>query len=304
MSAHDRLQKVFQTSPRIACDNQSKIVFISDCHRGDDSWADNFAKNQNLYFSALTHYYREGYTYIELGDGDELWENKQLSQIMEVHSNVFWLMSKFYRENRLYLLYGNHDMVKRNKKQQCCMCSYYDVRSRSQAPLCPKICFYEGLVLHYVPTDDEIFLVHGHQADFLNYTLWRLARFLVRYVWKPLEIIGIQNPTAAAKNYKTRDMVERKLIEWVQVEGHMMIAGHTHRPVFPHAGEPLYFNDGSCVHPRCITGIELNAGSISLIKWAYKTRLDGTVYVGRETLAGPASLDSFLHNKAIADAVL
>jgi hypothetical protein len=60
-----------------------------------------------------------------------------------------------------------------------------------------------------------------------------------------------------------------------------IIAGHTHRPVFANlslterrcleAGvgtpgvrrkekaDPVYYNTGSCVHPRCITGIEITA---------------------------------------------
>jgi len=29
----------------------------------------------------------------------------------------------------------------------------------------------------------------------------------------------------------------------------MLIAGHTHRPSFPDDGQPLYFNDDSCVSP-------------------------------------------------------
>ena len=89
---------------------------MSDCHRGDGSWADDFSKNQNIYFAALTHYYNENYTYIEIGDGDELWENKKLSDIIQVHSDVFWLLSKFYNEDRLYLIFGNHDMVKKDNE--------------------------------------------------------------------------------------------------------------------------------------------------------------------------------------------
>lgn len=59
----------------------------------------------------------------------------------------------------------------------------------------------------------------------------------------------------------------------------IIIAGHTHRPVFANLSlterrflesgvgtpgvrrkekaDPVYYNAGSCVHPRCITGIEI-----------------------------------------------
>ena len=57
-----------------------------------------------------SYYYEQGYIYIELGDGDELWECRDLTQIIDIHSNVFWLMSKFYYEHRFFMLYGNHDL--------------------------------------------------------------------------------------------------------------------------------------------------------------------------------------------------
>ena len=34
------------------------------------------------------------------------------------------------------------------------------------------------------------------------------------YVWKPLEQIGILDPTSAAKNYAVKQRTEKKLAEW------------------------------------------------------------------------------------------
>lgn len=293
------LTTVFKTSPQIPISDQSKIVIMSDCHRGDGTWADDFAKNQNIYFSALTDYLNAGYTYIELGDGDELWENDQLKDIINVHKHVFWLLNKFFERNRLYMIYGNHDIVKRNKKYvKEHLYYYYDERLKKRVPLFKGIDIHEGLVLYDEDTGDKIFLVHGHQVDFLNSNLWRMARFLVRYVWRPLELFGVNDPTSTAKNYKKKEKVERKLTEWVKKEDQMLIAGHTHRPVFPDADQPLYFNDGSCVHPRCITAIEISNGEIMLVKWCVKTRVNGTLYIGREILAGPERLSRYLHNES------
>lgn len=73
----------------------------------------------------------------------------------------------------------------------------------------------------------------------------------------------------------------------------MVIAGHTHRPVLPTPGESLYVNDGSCVHPRCITAIEIDGGMITLVKWCTLTRADRSLYVGREVLAGPFRLRDY-----------
>ena len=105
----------------------------------------------------------------------------------------------------------------------------------------------------------------------MNDNLWRVSRFLVRYLWRPLENFGVEDPTRAAKNYKEKNNVDKRLSEWAEREGVIVIAGHTHRPVFPSNGEGKCFNDGSCVHPRCITAIEIVNGEISLVKWSIKS---------------------------------
>lgn len=297
-----RLTKIFEESDEIIYDDSSRIVFMSDCHRGDGSWSDDFSRNQNLCFVALNHYFKGNYTYIEIGDGDELWKNKKLTDIVQAHSDIFWLLSKFFNEGRLYMIYGNHDIVKNNNKfVQTNLYQYFDEVKKKYIPLFENIKIHEGLVLRYRDTDEKIFLVHGHQVDFLNDKLWRLARFLVRYLWRPLELYGVNDPTSTAKNYYKKEAVGKELTKWVEKEKHMLIAGHNHRPMFPEVGEPPYFNDGSCVHPRCITAIEISDGSIILVKWNVKTRDDGTLYIGREVLAGPRKLKNYfrnIHNKS------
>jgi len=294
VDALKHVSQVFEAAEQIPFDDSSRIVLMSDCHRGDGSWADEFSRNQNLYFAALTHYYKEKFTYIEIGDGDELWENSRFTDIKQVHSDVFWLLSRFYNEDRLYLIFGNHDMVKKdNRFVKNNLYQYFDESGKRHVSLFKNIKFHEGLVLNHRGTGDKVFLVHGHQVDFLNYRLWKPARFLVRYLWRPLTIFGVNDPTRAAKNYKKKDAVEKRLTEWVIEEKHILIAGHTHRPMFPEVGEPPYFNDGSCVHPRCITAIEIADGCIVLVKWNVKTKDDGTLFIGREVLAGPRRLRDY-----------
>lgn len=121
----------------------------------------------------------------------------------------------------------------------------------------------------------------------------KAGRFLVRHIWRPLELLGANDPTSAAKNYKKKVAIEKKLIEWVKRKNQMLIAGHTHRPVFPEINEPHYFNDGSCVHPRCITGIEIADGCITFVKWSVKAKKDGTLFVGRDVLERPNKLKDY-----------
>ncbi|MDE6906348.1 MAG: metallophosphoesterase family protein [Lachnospiraceae bacterium] len=274
-----RLDKSFKNAPVLPLYPHSKAVLISDCHRGTGNSNDNFLKNQHLYAAALHYYYSRGFTYIEMGDGDELWENRSISVIREIHSDVFWQLSLFERENRLYMLYGNHDHVMKNSSDQyheglilkMCGCVSEDKNS------CPRLrCL-------------ELYLTHGHQAELLNSTFWKLSRFLVRYLWKPLEQLGVLDPTSAAKNYHRRRKSERRLSAWAVKNNCYLITGHTHRPMLGDENTH-YFNTGSCVHPRCITCLEIENASICLVKWFVEVRKDNSLYVAREVLAGPLSL--------------
>jgi len=82
MSAAKHLSQVMSTAKVIPFDETSKFIIMSDCHRGEGNWGDNFSSNQNLYFTALSYYNKRSFTYIELGDGDELWENRRMKNII------------------------------------------------------------------------------------------------------------------------------------------------------------------------------------------------------------------------------
>lgn len=292
MSLESRLSHSFDTAPVLPLNYNTRYVLFSDCHRGCANSNDNFLKNQNLYFSALQHYYQHGFTYIELGDGDELWENRKIEAIIEVHSNVFWLLTQFASRNRLYLLYGNHDMIKKKTTYPTCHCSsYFCTESQQMQPLFPNLRYYEGVILEDI-SGLRLYLTHGHQADLLNSVFWRVSRFLVRYIWKPLEHIGVLDPTSAAKNNYRKTQTEKRLSSWAEKKQQILITGHTHRPRL-NGTDSFYYNTGSCVHPRCVTCIEIQNRSLTLCKWTINTRLDRTLYVAREVLAGPFSLSQY-----------
>ena len=60
MSSASRLDKAYKNAKRITFNDTSKFILFSDCHRGDNSFADDFANNRNIYFHALKHYYNKG----------------------------------------------------------------------------------------------------------------------------------------------------------------------------------------------------------------------------------------------------
>lgn len=298
MSSQTRLDRAYQQAKRIDFNDQSKFILFSDCHRSDGSFADDFANNRNIYFHALNHYYLHGFQYIELGDGDELWENLFFKDILEANKNVFLLQQKFFNDNKLHKIWGNHDMVFRNNNTvQKNFSEYFDPNLGEKVSLMPGLQYHEGIVLVHQETKQEIFLTHGHQADFMNYVGWKINQFLVRVLWKPLQIWGIKDPTSPAKNYVELIKVERRIKEWILQNGNKItITGHTHRPRFstPNDGQANYFNDGSCVHPRSITGIEIENGQIALIKWFIDTKEDGVLQIVKEYIQKPEKLKYYL----------
>ena len=165
MSVSTRLTEVFQSAQEIPFDDTSRFIFFSDCHRGDNRWADSFAKNQNVFFFALEYYFNEGFTYFEIGDGDELYENKHFSDIRSAQSHIFWRMREFYRAGRFHMIYGNHDLERANPKiVEKTLFHYIDDRTGQREPLFDGLQLHEGLVIKHTPTGGKIFLVHGHQA--------------------------------------------------------------------------------------------------------------------------------------------
>ena len=289
-----KLDQLFTYAPVLSYKKDSKVILMSDCHRGQGNWGDNFLPNQNVFYGALEYYYDHGFTYIELGDGDELWENRSMNAILRTHSRVFRLMNAFYRQKRLYMLYGNHDIIKRrqNLLKPDCRNYYCDTIEKEDSFL-DKILYHEGLILQSEEDNSQLFLIHGHQGSLLNDELWHLGRFLVRYVWRPLELVGFKAPTGAGRSKKLVEKIEKELCSYARTNSKILIAGHTHRPVFPHPGDCPYFNDGSCVHPQCITGLEIENNALTLVKWSISATPERLLYIDRQILDGPEPIAAY-----------
>jgi predicted phosphodiesterase len=253
----------------------------------------------------LEHYLKEGFTYIELGDAEELWENDAFEQIYITHTSIYDLLRRFHdpdpAKTRYLKVWGNHDEDWRD--------STTPLRT-----LFPDIQVHEAILL------GPILLLHGHQVDpICSGPRARISRLLVRKFWSVLQQIGFIDPTRAAENPGSSNKIDKILYRFARGKmrenrklsrlipdnnrenGSIVIAGHTHRPVFANLSlterrfletgigtpgvlrkdkaEPVYYNTGSCVHPRCITGIEITAAPskdnepvrphFTLVKWGY-----------------------------------
>ena len=275
------------TTP-IPIDKTSRLIFFSDCHRGVNNWSDDFAHNQLIFFHALRYYYENQFTYVEVGDGDELWENRRIQDIRRAHSHVFWMLRNLFLDDRLMLIRGNHNWHDRYYSKDL---AQYTGRELGQVePLFAGIKTHVAIAFQYEDTRRPILVAHGHQGDIMSRYLWRLGAPLVRYLWRPLQLLGVKDPTNPASSMPRQSVVEGNLGSWVQRTGSVLICGHTHKPRF---GYPLmrYFNTGSCIHPRCIVGLEIKDGLIELIKWYTNVDDTGRLMIERQALELPMSLE-------------
>jgi UDP-2,3-diacylglucosamine pyrophosphatase LpxH len=300
MSKHSRLTEVFQKARRIQFNDSSRIIFFSDVHRGDNSWADDFARNQTIYTYALNHYYDAGFTYVEVGDGDELMKNDSVRAIRHAHATVYRLIRDFFNDGRFYFIFGNHDVEYAFPEfQKKYLHNIYNEIHEREEPLFPGITVHEGLVFQHEETNSDLFVVHGHQGEIINDRQWWISRLFLRRLWRPLQLLGLQDPTSISANPTLRRRVENQITDWVVQNDQPVICGHTHQARFPKNNEPPYFNSGSCVHPRWISGIEIDNGLITLVRWRIRTKKKGTLYVKRDIAGGPTPLTKIFRHQHI-----
>ena len=254
MEALPKLERI----RRVTLTPGMKLGIMSDMHRGDGSGADDFAKNSLIYRCALKHYLEEGFTYIELGDAEELWENDNFDQIYITHTPVYELLAKFHdpdpAKTRYLKVWGNHDLYwKDHEAVYRTLFSGIEIHEGIFLAV-PKGCgcgasrdkAQESGVVEGVGTGgscdrsaaagDGILLIHGHQADPKCCGEGAaVSKFFVHYFWPDLQRCGAKDPTRAALNPGLCNEVDRRLHEWANNNDQgiaAIIAGHTHRAVF------------------------------------------------------------------------
>lgn len=296
MKTMQRLTDAYDGALRVGFNDSSKFIIFSDVHRGDNSLSDEFAHNQNIYQHALNYYLENDFSYIEAGDGDELWEHEIFKYIIRAYGDIYTLISEFYRKNRFYMLYGNHNMdLKYEDYVEDNLYKFYDIYEDSFDVLFPGLKVHEAIVLEHEVSKKEIFIVHRHQGDFLNDQIWPITKFLNRHLWHYFHIVGFRNPSSPSKNMHKCHKIERNYSKWIRQHEIMLIAGHTHRPKFVSNTGESYFNTGACVFPLGITGIEIQEGTIALVKWHIRPDPIGSLTVQRNVLKGPSPLEEFMY---------
>lgn len=264
----------------------SPFIIFSDQHKGNRDHGDDFAGNDKNYLAALDYYYSSGFSFINLGDCEELWKYKPAEVISK---NVIPLQSeaRFHNIGKYYRTFGNHDITWKDKLE---VHMWFKNIFKMPLPV------YEGILLrtHINEKPLSVFMTHGHQGDKMSDNN-PLSTWLVSHMWLPLQRYLNINVNTPANDFKLRDRHNMMMYEWSSHKQNLiLITGHTHKPVFA-AGlysdhpnntineekieistekttrRPTYFNTGCCCYnDEDITGIEIANGMISLVKWHWE----------------------------------
>ncbi len=281
MTFKRQINKLYNFSKQIDLKKENKVFIFSDCHRGAGDKADDFNHNYELFLDIINDYANRGYLLIELGDGEELWENNDFEKIFKTYRKIYEIYVKLSLKNKFYIIWGNHNRNWKNPKKVCKKISLFLNKEIDMQA-------YESLILKY--ESKKTLLLHGHQGELINDKLWWVGKFFVRKLWRPIQLrFGLPDVTSAAKNHKIRIKADKRFIKWVKNTKIPVIIGHTHRPSFPGKKQHLYFNSGSCIHPEGISGIEISDKKMKLIKWNKSTK-NKQKFIEKKIIGGPVSI--------------
>lgn len=255
----------------------ARYIIFSDQHKGNKSFADDFATNERNYIAALAFYNSQDFHFINLGDSEELWKFG-IAEILKNNEPALAAEAAFFPD-RYYKTFGNHDIIWKDPVAVALyLKKYFGI----------KLPVYEGIILKSTNSQLplQIFLTHGHQGDVMSDNN-AISTWIIAHIWMPLQRYLRMNINVPSKDYTLRNAHNKLMYEWSSGrENLVLVTGHTHKPVFASGkyldhpsnkietkseGEnliPSYFNTGCCCYADGdITGIEIADGKIRLIKW-------------------------------------
>ncbi len=285
--------------------NTGKFIIFSDQHKGGGDFADDFRAAESTYLAALKYYYEHEYSFINLGDCEELWEATPKVAIEKNRLTLFE-EAKFLLKDRYYRVFGNHDLEWKYTIQQ----------NLYLKPIFgEKLKVYEAVMLQttYDNKQFSVFLSHGHQGD-LKSDGNAFSKWVVAAIWTPIQRFLEISLDSVSDSFDLVDKHNIMMYDWSETQkNNIFISGHTHKPVFAsldhidrlhkqlekaqsennvvavasleadlrkreaeYAGKnrvktmahPSYFNTGCCCfNDGDISGIEICDGFIRLVKW-------------------------------------
>jgi UDP-2,3-diacylglucosamine pyrophosphatase LpxH len=203
-----------------------KWVIFSDQHRGCRDGADDFRLCEKAYNAALGYYFEKGYTLVILGDAEELWECSP-KKVMKAYGNTLNLEAQFHALGRYLRFYGNHDSDWQRESV---------VRKHLHKIFREDLKVHAAMRVHVKAAGmelGEVFMAHGHQGTLESDKFSWFSRIAVRYGWGFIQRTFKIRSTTPAKDFELRQEHNVAMYRWVEKKANtILIAGHTHRPVF------------------------------------------------------------------------
>jgi len=225
-SLQDAFRKAQNNTVHFDIQNDKWILF-SDLHKGAKNRADDFRRCEEHYVTALNHYFKEGYSLCVMGDAEELWEEFPGTVISKTNAS-FAAEKRFHDEGRYLRLWGNHDEIWANSKTVARLLQpSYGQRHLS---------ILESILLE---ADDRaqplgnILLIHGHQGTQNEGGNNDFSKWILHNIWRPVQVLTGFSCNTPATDWRLRRDRDKILYQWVvNKPGLVLIAGHTHAPVF------------------------------------------------------------------------
>ena len=222
-------------------DDFENVIIFSDQHKGIRNDADDFWRAERAYCAALAHYLELGYHLIVLGDAEELWETWSARKVIAKHEGKgksLALEAEFHARGRYDRIWGNHDLkwssaaaVKKHLGTRKLFGDGFVVR--------------QGLKLRVRRDGDRpggvLFLVHGHQGTADSEAIAVISRLVIR-LFGELQRRFKRGWNTPANDLDLRHRHDRAMSDWAESrasDGIVLIAGHTHRPVFWNSARPI-----------------------------------------------------------------
>lgn len=282
-----------------------RFVLFSDQHKGAGDGADDFINAVPNYLAALQYYDTHDFTLINLGDNEELWENT-LGPVKKFHAASFEAERKFVDRGAFVKIIGNHDLFwgndpfawwqirdifKKNIKIyegvvlatlinerplyiRCTHGHQGDLNSdgnwfskffvsRIWAPLQgwlrvnpntpaydkEKKTLHNEIMYEWSTTQGDGILITGHTHQPVFASLTHLERLYKEYQIAKQEGTELEIARLEAEITKREREYSSVSVDYAKMK-------------------PTYFNTGCCCLPDGdMTGIEIEAGMIRLVKW-------------------------------------
>lgn len=283
----------------------ARIIILSDQHKGTKNGSDDFMNAEPNYMAALQYYFEQGFHFISLGDEEELWENT-IWQVKAKNKESIALQKQFLLQQRYTKVFGNHDLYWNNDPfAGLQLLDMYGEPVKIFEAVVLQLMLDEKLLSIFLThghqgdgqSDGNWFSawfvsnVWAPLQNFLNLNpnlpatndVLKTVHNRFMYEWSaqennPVLITGhthqpvFASLTHVERLYKQLHIARKnndesalvsltREISYVQEDFDFVV--NTYNKI-----KPYYFNSGCCCFADAdITGIEIAAGKISLIKW-------------------------------------